>query len=237
MADGFFSRFTSLHKKLLFIILAMVMVGALGYGAYRFMQLSSEISRLKASPQAAQDAAKSEIKKLVEQVSKLIAVPQDEAPTVATVSDSEKLKVNPFFSDAKNGDKVLIFTGAKKAILYRPDENKIIEVGPLTIGTASATTKEDPVRFVLYNGTNVTGFTKTYETTLKELVKAATVTDRDNAAKRNYATSMLIDLTGTHRAVAADVAKTLDLEVSSLPAGETKPTGADFLIILGEDKK
>ena len=63
---------------------------------------------------------------------KLIDLP-NETPTVATVTDSKKLKDQPFFSKVENGDKVLIFTKAKKAILFRPSTNKILDVAPLTI--------------------------------------------------------------------------------------------------------
>lgn len=222
-------------KKIAIIIVSIVIVSVLGYMGYQYSLLRNEVIRLRSSPQASQEAIKEEIKKLVDQVSKLIAVP-DETPTVATVSDSEKLKPNPFFQNAQNGDKVLIFTGAKKAIIYRPNDNKIIEVGPLSIGTPSASTTQ-PVRFVLYNGTGVTGFTKSYEATLKEQVKSAVIVDRDNAAKRDYKTSMIVDLTGTNSAAVAELAKALGMEVGTLPAGESKPTGAEFLIILGEDKK
>ena len=217
------------------VLVVLLFTGGIGYGVYRYVALSQEVTRLKSDPQASQEAIKEEIKKLVDQVGKLIAVP-DETPTVATVSDSEKLKPNPFFQNAQNGDKVLIFTSAKKAIIYRPNDNKIIEVGPLSIGTPSASTTQ-PVRFVLYNGTGVTGFTKAYETTLKEQVKSAVIVDRDNAAKRDYKTSMIVDLTGTNSAAVAELAKALGMEVGTLPAGESKPAGAEFLIILGEDKK
>lgn len=230
-------------KRLLWIGVLILMIGALSFGVYQYFQLSREVARLRNSPQGAAEAAKTEAKKIVAQVSKLISVPDSETPTIATVSDIEKLKANPFFANAQNGDKFLLYTEAKKAILFRPGENKIIEVGPVSIGTPSATAadktadKKAPYTFVLYNGTDVTGFTKTYEVTLKASVASAVIADRDNAAKRDYEKSLIVDLTGTNSATVTDLAKTLGLEVSTLPAGEIKPSGADFLIILGEDKK
>jgi hypothetical protein len=81
-----------------------------------------------------QKAAKKEMQEIVALVGKLIILPEDETPTVATVKDPEKLKDQLFFANAKAGDKVLIYTNAQKAILYDPIQNKIIEVAPLNIG-------------------------------------------------------------------------------------------------------
>ena len=75
-----------------------------------------------------------EVAKLVAQVGKLIILPEGETPTLATLSDLEKLKDQSFFAKAKTGDKVLIYTNAKKAILYSPELNKIVEVAPINIG-------------------------------------------------------------------------------------------------------
>lgn len=62
-------------------------------------------------------------------------LPAGEQPTLATVADQEKLKGQDFFSHAQNGDKLLIYPKAKKAILYRPSTGKIIEVTNLTSGS------------------------------------------------------------------------------------------------------
>lgn len=70
---------------------------------------------------------------LIKRVGELIDLPKDERPTIATVSDKEKIKDQPFFGKAENGDKVLIFTNNKKVILYRPGEDRIVEVGAVNI--------------------------------------------------------------------------------------------------------
>ena len=93
-----------------------------------------ENRRLKADPGA---VAREEAVRLVQEVGALIELPQGEVPTIATVSDVERLKEQPFFAKAKVGDKVLIFTNARKAILFSATSRKILEVAPLNIGNAA----------------------------------------------------------------------------------------------------
>ncbi len=77
---------------------------------------------------------------LVKEIGKLMLLPEGETPTVAVVSDEATVrKTNEFFVHAKNGYKILIYTNAKKAILYDPIEKKIINAGPISIGSASPT--------------------------------------------------------------------------------------------------
>lgn len=70
---------------------------------------------------------------LVMQVGRLIQLPEGEKPSVVFVTDAQAVKDQPFFRNAQTGDRVLIYSGSQRAILFRPSENRIIEVGVLNI--------------------------------------------------------------------------------------------------------
>ena len=105
----------------------MVVVVTAGTTAYYFYD---QASTLKKDPGK---IAQEENSKLVAQVGKLIVLPPGETPTIATVADPSKLTDQAFFAKAKKGDKVLIYAGAKKAVLYSPESNKIVEIAPINI--------------------------------------------------------------------------------------------------------
>jgi hypothetical protein len=119
-------------KRISIMILIVATVAAFGLAYYFYSQYLT----LRRDPNK---LTHMETTELLAQVGKLIVLPEDETPTVATVSDPEKLQSQPFFAKAKKGDKVLIFTNAKKAILYDPQNNKIVEVAPINIGPATPT--------------------------------------------------------------------------------------------------
>lgn len=112
---------------LVVVVLAVTVGGGLGYKKYT--ALRAENQRLS-NPQA---AAEDEANRIKDEVAQLIELP-NEKPTVATVVDVEKLKSQTFFANAQNGDRVLLFAQAKKAVLYRPSSKKIVEVAPINIG-------------------------------------------------------------------------------------------------------
>lgn len=85
-----------------------------------------------------QTTTANEVQRIIDEVSKLIVLPNDEIPTMATIQDPTKLRSQPFFANAKEGDKVLIYTKAGKAILYDPIKKIIIEVAPLNNGTTES---------------------------------------------------------------------------------------------------
>ena len=124
-------------KVLITLLAAAAAVSASGEAIFfhsRAQVLQRQIDTLQQDPQK---VAQEEAQGLVERVGRLIILPEGEEPTIATVSDPQKLQGQSFFANAKVGDKVLIYTNAKKAILYDPVEDRIIEVAPVNIGAVA----------------------------------------------------------------------------------------------------
>src|SRR5258708_39731841 len=120
-----------LRKNTTLVLLVVALAGA-GTAYYYYNQFE----QLKQNPQALTDK---ENATLVAKLGQLIELPTNELPTIATVADPSKLKDQPFFANAKTGDRVFIYTNAKKAILYDETNNKIIEVAPINIGSKDQT--------------------------------------------------------------------------------------------------
>lgn len=222
----------------LFVILAILLLGgiaAAGYFYTQYTKAKSELQTIKADPSNLQKAAEGEAKKLIVDIGKLIELPQDEEPTVATVTDVEKLREQEFFKNAKNGDKVLIYTNSKKAILYDPKANKVINVAPINIGTPSAG-QQPQARLVLLNGTATTGLTNRIETDIKKAYPNANITDKSNASKNDYEESVIVILNETAKNAADNLSTILGIKVGELPGGEQAPKDADVVIIVGKDK-
>lgn len=79
---------------------------------------------------------------IVNRVSKLLHLPSDEKPQIITITTIEQFKDQPFFKNAKNGDILLIYSKNKKAILYDPKNNIILDTAPIAAtesGKSSAT--------------------------------------------------------------------------------------------------
>ncbi len=81
------------------------------------------------------------------EVKKLIALPEAENPTVAIISDVEKMRqTNPFFSKAQNGNVLILYS--TKAILYDPVKKIIIDVAPVNVAGNSASPQASAVASV-----------------------------------------------------------------------------------------
>lgn len=111
-------------KWLAALILAVFIV----WLVHGYITTRNQLEQAK-SPSAGQGQAQ----QLVGKVGQLVDLPQGETPTIATVNDASKLKSQAFFASAKDGDKVLIYSKAGKAVLYRPSTDKIIEYSSVNL--------------------------------------------------------------------------------------------------------
>lgn len=121
---------SSLRSKLPLVGVGLLFVVSLAGNAY----LGRQVYTLSQDPQR---MAQQEMLTIVGEVGKLMVLPEGETPTIATVTDPEKLSGQAFFANASSGDKVLLYTNAKKAILYSPSQGKILEVAPINLGEAA----------------------------------------------------------------------------------------------------
>lgn len=233
-------------------VLFVMFIAVTGY----FYAQNRKTKALLANPT---EAAKQEATDLVTTIGKIVKLPVGEEPTIATVSDKDKLKDQAFFAEAENGDKVLVYSSAKKAILYRPSISRVIEMAPVNVnappvsstvvpgsvaGTSTASAEQSPTPTVVqkplaaqvavYNGTGVKGLAATVESKLKIALSWVQVIKRGNAAMEDYEKTVVVDIAGKP-AEAAAIATQLGVSVSPLPAPETKPE-ADILVIVGKDK-
>jgi len=248
-------------KKIGVFFLGIIMViGAFG-GILAGIYFYTKYQAAQTALQSATTNSLEEKKTLVEKVGKLINIPTDEEPTIATVTDLERLKNQPFFAKAKVGDRVLLFTKNKKAYLYDPVANKILEVGPLIIPTdasGSATvlgTTRAPqpkadrpladtptptpisIQVVLYNGTEDPQAVKTMEQRMKSVTGVKfSIVGRENTVQKEYANSLLVDVSGKYSAETKAIGATLKIGIGPLPDGEKKPENTDFVIIVGLDR-
>lgn len=175
-----------------------------------------------------QQQLSAEDKVVLEQLKKIILLPEDVTPTMAVVTDIEALKkAQPgFFTNAKNGDRLIIYPD--KAIIFDANANKIIQVGPVQFNQTASLT------FAIYNGTNDGKAVENYQKKLLAAVKNAQVISTGNAVGV-YDNTMLIDISGKNKDIYQNLADTLGATVSGLPLKEKAPTGVDFLIIVGKN--
>lgn len=215
----------------------VLLVAGVGYILFKYALSQDLIPFFTASQRTQRD-----VEQTIAAVARVATVPQNETPTVATVTDKQKLENEPFFAQAENDDRVLIYQDARMAYLYRPSSKKLVAIAPLSLATPTLTPAPVPVTtessdtftITLYNGTQVSGLTFRAEERFKAANSAVSVIDKANAAQDTYEKSIL---TIQNQKKASDIqafAQKFGYEIAPLPSGE-KSTSADALLILGKD--
>lgn len=246
-------------KWLKIVLIAFILgciLGLSGTAFYFYRQYKKVVLNQNVILNEEEKAAK-ESQSIKETIGQFMELPTDEDPVLATVTDIEKIKTQPFFANAQNGDKVLIYTKNKRVILYRPSIGKIIEASIITGGeggvianpvdgsmvqdneTAPAVpvenisaNSENISRVAIYNGGKISGLAQRIGDRIA-LIAGVTVSEKTNAVG-NYEKNLVIDLSGNRGELAQKIAEALGGEVGTLPEGETKPE-ADILVIAAKE--
>jgi len=244
MALNSSSRIKSQGRSLAFYLwlLALIILFIAFVWAYvNYYQTKNKLEKLS-TPTGQQELAKQEIDAVVAKVKKLIVLPENEQPTIATITDAKSIaKEQPFYQNAHNGDKVLIYVQAKKAIIYDAANDILVNVGPVFIENPSqgasdnqaVSTSTSTLLVEVRNGSTVKGAGAVLGEELKKN-SAFNIVNVDNAANTDYQGYTIVDLSQGK----ADLLSALQTKLSgakvvkALPTGE-KPTTAEVLVIVG----
>ncbi len=150
---------SSKKKKSVQYIVAVVLLGLIAAGVWQYLELRNENQELQTTlneKTAELDELKSELvtdpntavskiqqeqnSSILDEISKVYAIPEDETPTIATVQDVSKLADQTFFEGAQNGDILVVFSNSSQAVLYRPDTKQLVKVGPISTGASNEQT-------------------------------------------------------------------------------------------------
>jgi hypothetical protein len=213
-------------KRIVLILLNLLLIAGLaGFGGYYFWRYRQVMQNPAAYIDLKQYAPtqEEENKKLLESIGKLISLPADETPIISTIKDVESLKKDPFFTNAINGDRLIIYQTAKQAILYRESENKIIKAGPVVL--PDATKKKVSIIATEPDAASIE------QRIGKAFANDATVLGKTTPAV-GHESLVVFDSSGSNAQLAQKIATELGGSVvNAMPEGEEKPSGADIIVI------
>ena len=199
-----------------------------------------------------------QVKSLVLEIGEKMILPEGETPTVATVTDVTKLAAQPFFKNAQNGDKVVIYGSTKEAILYRSSIHKIVAVAPInttdpqavsttpsliTTGTPnpsispSPTPKNVKVKVLILNSTKEVGLAKKGAALLDPEKFEITTANAQGEYDKSTVSQVVKDNKLSNSDLKGMVSRFTKAKptVVSLPSKEIVPEGVEVVIILGND--
>jgi hypothetical protein len=87
-------------------------------------------------------------KTIINEIGKVVMLPEDETPQVATILDAEQLKKNDsFFASAKNGDATIFYEKSGIIILFNLETHKLMNMGVMATNSASSGTPTNNLKF------------------------------------------------------------------------------------------
>lgn len=199
------------------ITLFVLLLGSLAFGGFYFQKYQD----LKKESVKTADQRNQEI---IAKINVVYALPKDETPVVALVSDEEKFKSEyPVFTTAKLGDALLLYEKAGQAVLYRESENKVI-------GTASFTVNKGVAVHIIGRVEQQNTTQSALETALGSKISISSKATSTN----QYSGVSVFDKSAKNGELASQIAALLGGVVSTVaPTGETIPDTTNIVVIIG----
>lgn len=216
---------------LISILSLIVFICLIGLIIFFFLQYQRSQNLL----QNPTEAAKEEIRAVITEIGKSIILPEKEQPTIATITDVNKLNTQPFFKQAKDGDKVVIYPLTRKIILYRPSLQKIVDITAMSVDTSAPVTTptvQVPAQVAVLNGTPITGLAAKTALLLEQKVQDMLVIKKTTASEVIYKKTIVSFSDMRFEKKAQEIAKIVEGQIGKLPEKE-QIQGADIIILLG----
>ena len=127
------------------ILFYIVILAGLGWSFKSYQNAKREIMQLS-SLNGQTDLRNKQVEQLVAKAGKHVILPEEQ-PVVVNIENARAMaQEEPFYKDARDNDKVLVFAKEKKALIYRPDEDIIVNMGPVYVeGDGRAQEKRGPL--------------------------------------------------------------------------------------------
>lgn len=123
----------------LLVTALLLAIGMSGYFYYSYQQSMLD-------PQARiEERNEAETHTVLNRLGQILLIDTEDDPTVAKVEDVEKLKQSneEFYKNIEQGDYLILYP--EQAIIYRMDEDKIINIAPI-VDVKSSSQKEEEAR-------------------------------------------------------------------------------------------
>jgi hypothetical protein len=117
-------------KRLLIAVILSLIFFCSTAAIWLYFKTKERIAALQ-TPAAQQTAVQNEVSSAMKQLKTHLLVPEEE-PVIATIIDPALVATkSAFYSQVQKDDQLIIFPEAKKAVLFRPRSNIIVNMGPL----------------------------------------------------------------------------------------------------------
>lgn len=126
--------------RVLLGLLLLLVIGAGIYGVKVFLDSQQKIKELQDKLEVSRTTETGDPQVIVDKVSRHMVLPKGQ-PSLVTIANVELLKKDqPFFAQASNGDKLLVYPD--KVILYSPSLDRIIDIAGIRPNTSASTASE-----------------------------------------------------------------------------------------------